>query len=82
MAVLGDQPDPSITHRSGPPGRHGDAAHLDSSRVEGEQAAEDIGELGLAVALDAGDADDLAGVHVEGQVVENGPTVERTPRRR
>ncbi len=48
----------------------------------GEQAAEHVGELGLAVALDAGDADDLAGVHVERQVVEDGAGRARTRRRR
>ena len=43
----------------------------DARRTSGvPQADEQLDQLGLAVALDAGDADDLAGVDVEADVVE------------
>ena len=43
---------------------------LDAAGLDVLQAREQVAEGALAVVLDAGDADDLAGVHVEMQVVE------------
>ena len=81
VAVLGDQPDagrrPSPRPARSAP-REPSTSTLPAS--SGEQAAEHVGELGLAVALDAGDADDLAGVDVERQVVED--RADRGERRR
>ena len=45
-------------------------AEADGSGAGRPQADEQLDQLGLAVALDAGDADDLALVQVEGHVVE------------
>ena len=52
----------------------------DVRAVEDDVAAGEVGEIGdgadqraLAVALDAGDADDLAAADGEGDVVERGP---------
>ncbi len=77
MAVLGDQPDAGIGHRPGSPRRDGDAIDLDAALVEVEEAAEHVGELGLSVALDAGDTDDLAGVDLEREPIEHPPSVQR-----
>ena len=67
-------------HRAGAPGRARRRRRPRRPRVEREQAAEHVDELGLPVALDAGDADDLAGVDVERQVVEAGRRGEATTR--
>ena len=77
VAILGDQSDPGSTHCPGTARRHDAAPDLDGAGGEREQAAQDVGELGLSVALDAGDADDLAGMHVEGQVIEDHSAMDR-----
>jgi hypothetical protein len=47
------------------------AGHVERAPVEGEDADDGVEQLALAVALDAGDADDLAGANTERHVVEH-----------
>ena len=43
--------------------------------IEGDEARQEVAELALAVALHTGDADDLAGAHLDREVVEQRHTV-------
>ena len=71
VAVLGDEPDAFVE----------DAAHARADEllaVQRDRAAHTVleaddrlGEFGLAVALHARDRDDLAGAHVEADVVDD-----------
>ena len=47
----------------------------DLTGCDGAYAHDRLDELGLAVALHPGDAEDLAPVDVEGDVVDDGPAV-------
>ena len=75
VAILRDHGDAGPGHRAGPPGAHGPAGDLDPPAVEGDQARQQVAELALPVALDAGHPHDLAGAHVEIEPVEYGDAV-------
>ena len=62
---------------TGPLASDVDAADVDACRTSGcGRGAEHVDELGLAVAADAGDADDLARPDAEGDLVEASHAVE------
>ena len=66
LPVLGDVPEPGVEHlarRSACSTSLPATAIVPGSRVP--QAGDRVDQLGLAVAVDAGDADDLAGAHLE-----------------
>ena len=72
VAVLGHEADAGVEDLA-----HAlpDAARLPSSVIvagdRGLQAQDRLGELGLAVALHAGDGEDLARLHLEADVVDD-----------
>lgn len=72
VPVLGDVADALLAALAG--GQRGDVLveEADGAGVGVAQADERVDQLGLAVALDAGDAEDLTGVDGEGDVVEQG----------
>ena len=73
LAVLGDVSDAVLASESG--GRVSDVEagerHAPARRLP--EADERLDQLALPVAFDAGHADDLAAVHGERDVVEDGP---------
>ena len=62
MTVLGDVGDAGADHRAGVVARHVLPADDDLARLDGPQAGDRLDQLALAVALHAGQRDDLAGV--------------------
>ena len=81
VAVLGDQADPGgapVERRE-----RADVGSVEEDRAGGRDHPDDgVDQLGLAVALDAGDADDLAGVDVDRHAVERSVTGRRRRVRR
>ena len=77
VSILGDVADAGHAPPAGRPGRDVVVAQCDRARGEGTQAEQRLHQLGLAVALDASDADDLPAADGEADVVEHGPTVGR-----
>jgi hypothetical protein len=75
VTVLWDQRHACGPHRAGAPRRHLLPVDLHAAGVEWQQAGEHVGQLDLAVALDARHPDDLAGVQLEVDPVEHPPTV-------
>ena len=80
MAVLGDDRHAVARHAAGAASVDRDAVDGDRTAVEVDQARHQIAELALAVALHTGDTDDLAGAHLEVQVVEHGHAIARDTR--
>ncbi len=72
VAVLGDVADALLAALAGGPGGDLLVDEGDRAGVGGLEADERVDQLGLAVALDAGDAEDLARVDGEADVVEEG----------
>src|SRR5438093_414174 len=70
VAVFGEMDDAGRAGRAGI-GPRGDAV-AEESAAEGAQAGEDFGELGLAVAVDAGHAEDFAATQREGEAAQGG----------
>ena len=77
MTVLGDDPDAGRRHCAGPAGFTAAPSTSTVPRSSGEQAGQHVAQLPLAVALDPGHADDLAGPDLEVEPVERA----RRPRR-
>ena len=50
--------------------RHAAALDMDLAALRCDNAGDELRQLRLAVAVDAGDADDLAAVNLEGQIVQ------------
>ncbi|GDY63289.1 hypothetical protein SAV14893_026820 [Streptomyces avermitilis] len=73
VAVLGDVTDALLAALAGGPRRDVLAQEADRAGVGVLEADQRVDELGLAVALDTGDAHDLARVDGEGDVVEDAP---------
>jgi hypothetical protein len=65
VAVLGDVADAGVEARAGIGAGELVAGHRDRAGGRPAQAGDRLDELGLAVAVDAGDADDLAGAGVQ-----------------
>src|SRR5690606_27893755 len=72
VAVLGDVADALLAAPAGAPGGDLLVGEPDDAGVGGPQADQRVDEFGLAVALHAGDAQDLTLVDGEGDVVEQG----------
>src|SRR6184192_71067 len=70
VAVFGQVDDAGRAGRAGI-GPRGDAV-AEEGAAEGAQAGEDFGELGLAVAVDAGHAEDFAATQREGETAQGG----------
>ena len=75
VAVLGDAPHARGHDRLRPAVGQLPAVDGDGARSRVAHAAEDLGQLGLAVAADAGHAHDLAGVHLQLDLVQRGQAV-------
>ncbi len=68
LPVLGDVAEARVVVAEGVDVRDVRAVEPHAARRDRPQAAERVDQLGLAVAVDAGDADDLAGPHLERDV--------------
>ena len=76
VPVLGDVADPGLAPVPG--GQPGDVPLAEPDGAGGRAQAHDrVDQLGLAVALDPGDAEHLAGVDRQRDVLEHGPAVGR-----
>ena len=72
QAVVGEIGDASGGMASDAKGSRRLPIEEDLAGAEGALAGEEFGQFALAVAVDTGDADDLAGIEVEGKVVNSG----------
>ena len=89
LAVLGDVTEPLVDVVARVAPREVLAAHDHTAGLDLAQPGERVDQLRLAVAVDAGDADDLPGAHLEGDVahgrepplVEDGEVLDREDRR-
>ena len=70
MAILGDDADTRRRDHAGRGVRELDIAHEIAAGREWRQAGQRQTKLGLPIAFDAGDADDLAGRHDQGEVLD------------
>src|SRR5829696_6090427 len=70
-AVLGQKRDAGLDRRRRRTGLDALAGHRHSPRIEGLGAEDRLGRLAAAGAEETGEADDLAGAHVEGDAVED-----------
>ncbi len=78
-AVLGHVRDAEPAHRAGAARGDRPAGDLDPPARGRERAADHLGELALAVARDADDAEDLAAAHGEGDLLERHRMLGRAP---
>src|SRR5690606_35913778 len=75
VAVLGYVAEPRLAPPANRPVGDVDAVQLDATGARLAQTEQGLDELGLAVALDAGHADDLAPADRDVDAVDHGPTV-------
>ena len=81
VAVFGNDGDVGPRHGAGLTRDHSRTVDLDVAAGQWAQARQDVAERALAVALDAGNADDLAGVHLEIEPIEQHPAITAGHRR-